>query len=240
MRTITQKFLTLFFSYFIFNLSFATNCDSLFIDTIVPKPTIEIPKFMPIKIDKPFLHNMKLGAYENSAKTGEIPFYQVPGDIDRDYLKNKSQIGIQLINEEIYKGKLICVSKDGVYLYSKADNALIFCPYETISWIRRGRSYGNWIWKSAIVYSVYWMYVFGEQNIYAQTQAVFSGGTMAITIGQGVLAPIYSLRLKNKQIKTLIEYNKTKGQEYYEMVKKDINHYGNSVDFESYPGFVGN
>lgn len=240
MRTIKPNLLAVFFSYFIFNLSFATNLDSIARDTLVGPPPIDLPKFMPIKIDKPFLYAMKFGAYEHAATTGEFPFFKVPGSIDKDYLRYKSQIAVELINEDIYRGRLICVAKDGVYIYSNTDNALIFCPYETISWIRRGRSYGNWMWKSAIAYSAIWMYVFGEQNIYAQTQAIFSGVTTAITIGQLILAPIYSIRLNNNKIKTMIDFKLNNGLEYYLMVKNDQEHYGNAVDFETFPGFIGN
>lgn len=199
---------------------------------------LDPPKFIPLKIDKQFLHDVQLSAYDLSAKTGNLATFTVHGEIDKLYLNNKSQIAVKLINRDIYRGKLICVSKFGVYLFSQGEKGLVFCPYETIDWIRRGRSYGNWLWKSALAYSAMWIYIFGEQNPYAVTQGFLSGGTTAVTIGQLLAAPIYGIRLKLDGVKTDINSDRVKGASYYDRVKKDFQHYSNTVDFEGYPGFV--
>lgn len=223
--------------FFCINLLTAHSISNPFLDSNVAK-NAEPPKFIPLKIDKQFLYNVQKSAYESSAKTGNLATFVVPGEIDKLYLSNKTQIAVKLINKDIFRGKLICVSQSGVYLYSNEENGLVYCPYETIEWIRRGRSYGNWLWKSAIAYSAMWIYIFGEQNPYAVTQGILSGGTTAVTIGQLLAAPIYGIRLKLDGVKTAINSDRSKGASYYEMVRKDIQHYSNTVDFEGYPGFV--
>jgi len=212
---------------------------SVFSDSI-KTPSFEPPKFIPLRIDKPFLHDMQVAALEHSAKTGENAYFIVRGNIDNQYFKNKAHIAVKIMNKEIFRGKLICVSKYGVYVYSNENQGIVFCPYESIEWIRRGRTYGNWLWKSAIGYSIIWAYVFGEQSNAATLQAIFSGGTTAVTIGQLVAAPIYSMRLRYADFKFLVDYNREKGAKYYEMVKNNVSKYSNAVDFESFPGFLSN
>ena len=225
--------------YILVLLSVTLQASPFFSDSTKNERT-DPPKFIPLKIDKPFLHDVQVAALEQSAKTGEMSFYIVHGEIDNLYIKDKSHVAVKVMNKDIFRGKLVCASKFGVYVYSNENNGIVYCPYESIEWIRRGKSYGNWLWKSAIGYSLMWAYVFGEQSIEANLQAVFSGGTTAVTIGQLVAAPIYSARLKYPEIKFKIDFNRENGQKYYEMVKTNIPQYSNAVDFESFPGFIPN
>lgn len=227
------------FTYTIIFLTVSLKSMSVFSDS-TKTHFFEPPKFIPLRIDKPFLHDVQVAAFNQSAKTGEISYYIVPGEIDNQYLKGKSHIAVKVMNKDIFRGKLVCASKFGVYVYSNENNGIVYCPYESIEWIRRGKSYGNWLWKSAIGYSVLWAYVFAEQSIEATMQAIFSGGTTAVTIGQLVAAPIYSARLKYTTIKFQIEFNRTNGTKYHEMVKSNISEYSNAVDFESFPGYISN
>ncbi len=226
-------------SYIIVLLSVTVQATTISTDSLKTE-SAEPPKFIPLRIDKPFLHDLQMAAADQSAKTGEISYYIVPGEIDNLYIKDKSHIAVKVMNKDIFRGKLVCASKFGIYVYSNEENGIVYCPYESVEWIRRGKSYGNWLWKSGIGYSILWAYVFGEQSFAATTQAIFSGGTTAVTIGQLLAAPIYSARLRYPEIKFKIDFNRKNGEKYYEMVKSNFPQYSNAVDFESFPGFLPN
>lgn len=199
----------------------------------------EIPiTFIPGIINKEFLEAVYLKANQlNSGSKGDI-IYTIAGKIDKNYLKDKKQIAIKTVSNDIYKGKLICVSKHGVYIYNEYDLGLVYCDFKSIDWIRRGRSYGNWLWKAAIGLGTFFAYEFNEQSTSAYTQAYLAGAAGTITLGQIVVAPIYSLRLHYTSIKFEIKGTIEKGINYYTMVIQDQKNYSNAVNFNSFPGYM--
>ncbi len=199
----------------------------------------EIPTtFIPGIINKEFLEAVYLKANQlNSESNGDI-IYTIAGKIDKNYLKDKKQIAIKTVSQETYKGKLICVSKYGVYIYNEYDLGLVYCDYKSIAWIRRGRSYGNWLWKAAIGLGTFFAYQFNEQSASAYTQAYLSGAAGTVTLGQIVVAPIYSLRLRYSTIRFEIKGKNEKGINYFNMVIQDQKNYSNAVNFNTYPGYM--
>lgn len=199
----------------------------------------EVPtNFIPSLINKEFLEAIYLKANQINSETKLDILYSIQGKIDKNYLKDKKQIAIKTVSNDVYKGKLICVSKHGVYIYNEYDLGFVYCDFKSIDWIRRGRSYGNWLWKTAIGLGTIFAYQFNEQSIEAYTQAYLSGAAATITLGQIVVAPFYSLRLKYPSIKFNIQGKLENGIKYYGMIINDPKNYSNSVDFKSYPGYM--
>ena len=199
----------------------------------------EVPtNFIPGIINKEFLEAVYLKANQMNVDSKNDILYSIGGKIDNLYLKDKKQIAIKTVSQQIYKGKLICVSKHGVYLYNENDLGLVFCNYKSIEWIRRGRSYGNWLWKTGIGLGLFFAYQFGEQSTEAVVQAFLAGAAATVTVGQIAVAPIYSLRLLYPTIKFPISGNLEKGIKYYKMVIGDVQSYSNAVDFNTFPGYM--
>lgn len=224
----------------IFNFIHAQSMNFVDIDTSeINQLKKETPTtFIPGIINKEFLEAVYLKANQlNSESKGDI-IYTIAGKIDKNYLKDKKQIAVKTVSQEIYKGKLICVSKHGVYIYNEYDLGLVYCDFKSIDWIRRGRSYGNWLWKAAIGLGTFFAYEFNEQSTSAYTQAYLAGAAGTITLGQIVVAPIYSLRLRYTSIKFEIKGTIEKGINYYTMVIQDQKKYSNAVNFNSFPGYM--
>jgi hypothetical protein len=224
----------------IFNFIHAQSMNFVNIDTSeINQLKKEIPTtFIPGIINKEFLEAVYLKANQlNSESKGDI-IYAIAGKIDKNYLKDKKQVAIKTVSQEIYKGKLICVSKHGVYIYNENDLGLVFCDYKSIDWIRRGRSYGNWLWKAAIGLGTFFAYEFKEQSTSAYMQAYLAGAAGTVTLGQIVVAPIYSLRLHYSTIKFVFNGSIEKGIDYYTMVIQDQKNYSNAVNFNSFPGYM--
>lgn len=224
----------------IFNFIHAQSMNFVNIDTSeINQLKKEIPTtFIPGIINKEFLEAVYLKANQlNSESKGDI-IYTIAGKIDKNYLKDKKQVAIKTVSQEIYKGKLICVSKHGVYIYNENDLGLVFCDYKSIDWIRRGRSYGNWLWKAAIGLGTFFAYEFKEQSTSAYMQAYLAGAAGTVTLGQIVVAPIYSLRLHYSTIKFVFNGSIEKGINYYNMVIQDQKNYSNAVNFNSFPGYM--
>ena len=224
----------------IFNFIHAQSMNFVNIDTSeINQLKKEIPTtFIPGIINKEFLEAVYLKANQlNSESKGDI-IYAIAGKIDKNYLKDKKQIAIKTVSQEIYKGKLICVSKHGVYIYNENDLGLVFCDYKSIDWIRKGRSYGNWLWKAAIGLGTFFAYEFKEQSTSAYMQAYLAGAAGTVTLGQIVVAPIYSLRLHYSTIKFVFNGSIEKGINYYNMVIQDQKNYSNAVNFNSFPGYM--
>ena len=199
----------------------------------------EIPTtFIPGIINKEFLEAVYLKANQlKSEGKGDI-IYAIAGKIDKNYLKDKKKIAIKTVSQETYKGKLICVSKHDVYIYNEYDLGLVYCDFKSINWIRRGRSYGNWLWKAAIGLGTFFAYQFNEQSVSAYMQAYLSGAAGTVTLGQIVVAPIYSLRLRYSTIRFEIKGKNEKGINYFNMVIQDQKNYSNAVNFNTYPGYM--
>ena len=224
----------------IFNFIHAQSMNFVDIDTSeINQLKKETPTtFIPGIINKEFLEAVYLKANQlNSESKGDIT-YTIAGKIDKNYLKDKKQIAVKTVSQEIYKGKLICVSKHGVYIYNEYDLGLVYCDFKSIDWIRRGRSYGNWLWKAAIGLGTFFAYEFNEQSTSAYTQAYLAGAAGTITLGQIVVAPIYSLRMRYTSIKFEIKGTIEKGINYYNMVIQDQKNYSNAVNFNSFPGYM--
>jgi len=224
----------------VFNFIHAQSMNFVNIDTSeINQLKKEIPTtFIPGIINKEFLEAVYLKANQlNSESKGDI-IYTINGKLDKNYLKDKKQIAIKTVSQEIYKGKLICVSKHGVYIYNENDLGLVFCDYKSIDWIRRGRSYGNWLWKAAIGLGTFFAYEFKEQSTSAYMQAYLAGAAGTVTLGQIVVAPIYSLRLHYSTIKFVFNGSIEKGINYYNMVIQDQKNYSNAVNFNSFPGYM--
>lgn len=199
----------------------------------------EVPtNFIPSLINKEFLEAIYLKANQINGGTTRDILYSIQGKIDKIYLKDKKQIAIKTVSNDVYKGKLICASKHGVYIYNEYDLGLVYCDYKSIDWIRRGRSYGNWLWKTAIAVGTYLVFDFNEQSTEEFVQAYLAGSAATVTIGQMFVAPFYSLRLKYPSIKFNIQGKPENGIKYYGMIINDFKNYSNFVDFKSYPGYM--
>ena len=194
------------------------------------------PKFIPIAINIEFLHAMRLAANENVAK-GELGIFNVSGDIEKEYLKGHKHVVVHVKNEDDYRGTLLCVSKFGIYVYSDKSLGIIYLSYECIDWIRRGRSYGNVLWKAGAILGTFFAYRNNEQSFDAIADGYIMGGVSSITFAQILLAPIYTIRLNNKNIKFPVNYTIANGLEYYKMVLSNSSMYSNKVDIKSFIGF---
>lgn len=225
---------------FVFTLLFATfRC--AFAQTAIDSATnlnkIIEPKFIPITIDKEFLNNVRKSA--EAKKQSNQFIYNVPGEIEDNYLKNHKHLVVQTMNEDVYRGKLVCVSQHGIYIYQNKYLGLQFIDYREIDWIRRGRSYGNVLWKTGFLLGSYFGFNNFEksQSIEAVADGYVMGAMSSITFMQVLLAPIYTMRLNFHIIKFNIQSNENKGKNYYKMVIADQEMYSNMIDYKTFPGF---
>lgn len=193
------------------------------------------PKFLPLAINVEFLHAMRMAANENAQK-GELGIYSISGDIENEYLKGHKHVVVHVKNDDYFRGTLVCVSKFGVYVYDNSVG-LVYMSYESIDWIRRGRSYGNFLWKAGVVMGSFFAYRNNEQSIDAIADGYIMGGVSAVTFAQILMAPIYTIRLNNKYIKFPVNFTLTNGLEYYKMVVSNTDMYSNKVDIKSFTGF---
>ncbi len=193
------------------------------------------PKFIPLAINIEFLHAMRMAANANILK-GELGIFIVSGDIEKEYLKGHKHLVVHDKNEDDYRWKLLCVSKFGIYVYDNSVG-IVYLSYESIDWIRRGRSYGNLLWKAGVVMGSFFAYRNNEQSFDAIADGYIMGGVSAITFAQILLAPIYNIRLNNKNIKYPVNYSISNGLEYYKMVLSNSSMYSNKVDIKSFTGF---
>ena len=194
------------------------------------------PKFIPLAINIEFLHSMRIASNDNVSK-GELGIFNVSGDIEKQYLKGRKHVVVHAKNEDDYRGTLICVSKFGVYVYTDKSFGIVYLPYESIEWIRRGRSYGSVLWKAGAVLGTFFAFRNNEQSFDAIADGYIMGGLSAITFAQILLAPIYNIRLNNKNIKYPVNYSGSNGLEYYKMVLSNSSMYSNKVDIKSFTGF---
>jgi hypothetical protein len=178
---------------------------------------------------------MRMAANENIVK-GDLGIFSISGDIEKEYLKGHKHVVVHAKNDDDYRGSLICASKFGVYIY---DNSIgiVYLSYESIDWIRRGRSYGNVLWKAGAIMGTFFAFRNNEQSFDAIADGYIMGGVSAITFAQILLAPVYSIRLNNKDVKYPIHYTTANGLEYYKMVTSNNSMYSNNVDIKSFPGF---
>lgn len=194
------------------------------------------PKFIPLAINIEFLHAMRMAANENVVKR-ELGIFNVSGDIEKEYLKGHKHVVVHVKNEDDYRGTLICVSKFGIYVYTDKSLGIIYLSYESIDWVRRGRSYGNVLWKASVILGTFFAFRNNEQSFDAIADGYIMGGVSAITFAQILLAPIYNIRLNNKNIKYPVSYSIANGLEYYKMVTSNSSMYSNKVDIKSFTGF---
>jgi hypothetical protein len=193
------------------------------------------PKFIPLAINIEFLHAMRMAATENVLK-GEMCVFSVSGDIEKEYLKGHKHVVVHVKNDDFFRGTLVCVSKFGVYVYDNSVG-LVYMSYESIDWIRRGRSYGNFLWKAGVIMGTFFAYRNNEQSVDAIADGYIMGGVSAVTFTQILMAPIYTIRLNNKNIKFPVNYTLATGLEYYKMVVLNSDMYSNKVDIKSFTGF---
>jgi small nuclear ribonucleoprotein (snRNP)-like protein len=193
------------------------------------------PKFIPLAINIEFLHAMRMAATENVLK-GEMGVFSISGDIEKEYLKGHKHVVVHVKNDDFYRGTLVCVSKFGVYVYDNSVG-LVYMSYESIDWIRRGRSYGNFLWKAGVIMGTFFAYRNNEQSVDAIADGYIMGGVSAVTFTQILMAPIYTIRLNNKNIKFPVNYTLATGLEYYKMVVSNSDIYSNKVDIKSFTGF---
>jgi len=194
------------------------------------------PKFIPLAINIEFLHAMRMAANENVVK-GELSIFNVSGDIEKEYLKGHKHVVVHVKNEDDYRGTLICVSKFGIYLYTDKSLGIVYLSFESIDWVRRGRSYGNVLWKAGAILGTFFAYRNNEQSFDAIADGYIMGSVSAITFAQILLATIYNIRLNNKNIKYPVNYSIANGLEYYKMVTSNSSKYSNKVDIKSFTGF---
>lgn len=199
------------------------------------KSEVTPPKFLPLAINIEFLHAMRMAANENLQK-GELGIFSVYGDIENEYLKGHKHVVVHVKNDDYFRGTLVCVSKFGVYVYDNSVG-LVYISYESIDWIRRGRSYGNFLWKAGVVMGSFFAYRNNEQSIDAIADGYIMGGVSAVTFTQILMAPIYTIRLNNKNIKFPVNFTLANGLEYYKMVVSNTDMYSNKVDIKSFTGF---
>jgi hypothetical protein len=228
--TKTKVSLLLGILFIFLNPSHASNCANSTQSAFTP------PKFIPIAINIEFLHAMRMAANENVVK-GDLGIYSISGDIEKEYLKGHKHVVVHVKNEDDYRGKLLCVSKFGIYIYSDKSLGIVYLSYESIDWIRRGRSYGNVLWKAGAILGTFFAYRNNEQSFDAIADGYIMGGVSSITFAQILIAPIYTIRLNNKNIKYPVNYSSSNGLEYYKMVLSNSSMYSNKVDIKSFTGF---
>ena len=228
--TKTKVSLLLGILFIFLNPSHASNCANSTQSAFTP------PKFIPIAINIEFLHAMRIAANENVVK-GDLGIYSISGDIEKEYLKGHKHVVVHVKNEDDYRGTLLCVSKFGIYVYSDKSLGIVYLSYESIDWIRRGRSYGNVLWKAGAIFGTFFAYRNNEQSFDAIADGYIMGGVSSITFAQILIAPIYTIRLNNKNIKYPVNYSSSNGLEYYKMVLSNSSMYSNKVDIKSFTGF---
>jgi hypothetical protein len=93
------------------------------------------------------------------------------------------------------------------------------------------------LWKAGAILGTFFAFRNNEQSFDAIADGYIMGGVSAITFAQILLAPVYSIRLNNKDVKYPIHYTTANGLEYYKMVISNNSMYSNNVDIKSFPGF---
>ena len=129
--------------------------------------------------------------------------------------------------------KLICVTENGIFIYSK--NSLTYIPYKYIKFIQRGISFGKQL-SLATVAGAGLGFINGIANgINGVVFGPFWGAGIADFLYISIVGPIYLVATLSNNYRAKIKYSASNGLNYQKKVLKKAHFYGNRMQIKDYP-----